>query len=100
VRAVICCQDVSSAASRRVSEQRKSQTMASDDAGETTTMPVTNGDLHPPSAVSPVLSTPGKRKRVSSPEDKSAQDKASTSPEQDKQELDQTLQYLLQILAR
>ncbi|KAL1962074.1 hypothetical protein VTN77DRAFT_602 [Rasamsonia byssochlamydoides] len=75
--------------------------MASDEGGETATMPVTNGDLHPPPAGSAALSTPAKRKRVSSSEERSAQVNApSASAGQDKEELDQTLRYLLQILAR
>lgn len=76
--------------------------MASHEGGEAVAMPITNGELHPPSDDPPTLSTPGKRKRASTPEESSAPAKhvSAVSLEQTKEELDQTLRYLLQILAK
>jgi hypothetical protein len=74
--------------------------MSSDEGGETAAMPVTNGELHPATADTP-LPIFGKRKRVSSPDETPGQDSAPpTVPAQEKQELNQTLRYLLQILAK
>jgi hypothetical protein len=74
--------------------------MSSDEGGETAAMPVTNGELHPATADT-LLPISGKRKRVSSPDETPAQDSAPpTVPAQEKQELNQTLRYLLQILAK
>jgi hypothetical protein len=76
--------------------------MATDEGGEAVATPITNGELHPPSDDTPTLSTPGKRKRASTPEESSApvNHSSAVSLEQTKEELDQTLRYLLQILAR
>jgi len=75
--------------------------MSSDEGGETAAMPVTNGELHPATADIPSLPISGKRKRVSSPDETPGQDSAPpTVPAQEKQELNQTLRYLLQILAK
>lgn len=72
--------------------------MASEREEDAATMAVTNGELHPPSDESPVLSTPGKRKRTSTP-DRSENLSPNTAKE-DKAELDQTLRYLVQILEK
>ncbi|KAH8692641.1 hypothetical protein BGW36DRAFT_301641 [Talaromyces proteolyticus] len=72
--------------------------MASEQEGEAATVPMTNGELHPPSDESPALSTPGKRKRAASPE--RIKNNEPTSAEDDKAEVDQTLRDLLQILSR
>ncbi|CRG85969.1 hypothetical protein PISL3812_02972 [Talaromyces islandicus] len=71
--------------------------MASEREGDVATMAVTNGELHPPTDESPVLSTPGKRKRASTPDRNESPIKTA---EEDKAELDQTLRYLVQILAK
>lgn len=76
--------------------------MASEIAGEAATMPVTNGDLHPPSDESAAPSTPGKRKRASTPEAIPTQDKKSAvkTSEEDKVELNTNLRYIIQIAAQ
>ncbi|KAL2014202.1 hypothetical protein VTN00DRAFT_1727 [Thermoascus crustaceus] len=72
--------------------------MSSDEGGETATMPTTNGELHPPSADSSAPSSPGKRKRMSSPDGRSAQENASAS--QEKNKVEETLRYLVKILSK
>lgn len=71
--------------------------MASEQEGDAATMAVTNGELHPPADESPVLSTPGKRKRASTPD---RSENLTTTAEEDKAELDQTLRYIVEILAK
>ena len=81
--------------------RRSPRTMSSDEGGKSAAMPVTNGELHPATADTPSLPISGKRKRVSSPDEKPAQDDAPpTVPAEEKQELNQTLRYLLQIMAK
>lgn len=64
------------------------------EADAATTMAVTNGELHPPADGSPVLSTPGKRKRAPTP------DRNENPAKEDTAEFDQTLRYLVQILEK
>jgi hypothetical protein len=73
--------------------------MASEIAGEAATMPLANGVLHPPSDESAAPSTPGKRKRASTPEANPTQEKSSTvkTGEEDKVELNRSLRYIIQI---
>jgi hypothetical protein len=72
--------------------------MTSEREGEAATMAVTNGELHPPTDESPVLLTPGKRKRASTPD--RSENLTPNTAEEDKTELDQTLRYLFQILEK
>lgn len=76
--------------------------MASEIAGEAATMPLTNGVLHPPSDEPAAPSTPGKRKRASTPEAIATQEKKSTvkTSEEDKAELNTNLRYIIQIAAQ
>ncbi|KAF3404965.1 hypothetical protein DPV78_002881 [Talaromyces pinophilus] len=77
--------------------------MASEIAGEAATMPLTNGVLHPPSDESAAPSTPGKRKRASTPEAAPTQDKKKSTvktSEEDKAELNTNLRYIIQIAAQ
>jgi hypothetical protein len=75
--------------------------MASEIGGEAATMPLTNGVLHPPSDESATPSTPGKRKRASTPEANPTQEKKSSvkTSEEDKVELNRNLRYIIQIAA-
>ncbi|KAE8557242.1 hypothetical protein EYB25_001948 [Talaromyces marneffei] len=65
-------------------------------------MPLTNGVLHPPSDESATPSTPGKRKRASTPEANPTQEKKSTvkTSEEEKVELNRSLRYIIQIAAQ
>lgn len=76
--------------------------MASEIAGEAATMPLTNGVLHPPSDESAAPSTPGKRRRASTPAATPTQEKKSTvkTSEEDKAELNTNLRYIIQIAAQ
>lgn len=65
-------------------------------------MSATNGELHASTPDPPSLATPGKRKRVSSHDDKATQD-ASTSASkasQEKAKLQETLRNLVDILSK
>lgn len=77
--------------------------MASEDGGEAATMPLTNGELHLPSDESAALSTPGKRKRASTPEGKPTREKnkpAIKTREEEKREVERNLRYIIQIAAK
>ncbi|OKL63389.1 hypothetical protein UA08_01512 [Talaromyces atroroseus] len=77
--------------------------MASEDRGEAATMPPTNGELHPPSDESAAPSTPGKRKRPSTPEGNPGQTNnrpVIKTSEEEKLELDKNLRYIAQIAAK
>ncbi|KAJ9368929.1 hypothetical protein DTO282E5_6387 [Paecilomyces variotii] len=74
--------------------------MNGDEGGETATMPATNGELHPPAAEVSAPATPGKRKRISSPEESAQDDAASAVPQKDSEPIEDTLRYLVTILAK
>lgn len=75
--------------------------MSADEGGGTASMSATNGEVHTPDP--PTLATPGKRKRVSSHDDKAASQDAGTSASkasQDKAKLQETLRNLVEILSK
>lgn len=76
--------------------------MASDVGGDAATMPLTNGVLHPPLDESAAPSTPGKRKRVPTPEGNPSQENNPTTKpsEEDKITFDSSLRYIIQIVAK
>ncbi|KAL1875537.1 hypothetical protein Plec18167_005473 [Paecilomyces lecythidis] len=65
--------------------------MNGDEGGETATMPATNGELHPPAAEVSAPATPGKRKRISSPEESAQDDARSSTPQKDSEPIEDTL---------
>lgn len=72
-------------------------------AGEAATLPQSNGVLYPPPSddlAEP--STPGKRKRASTPEEKPIVDQnfINKSSEENKVSLNQNLRYILQIVSQ
>jgi hypothetical protein len=68
--------------------------MSADEGGETTPMPVTNGEPHPDSSV---VATPGKRKR--SAQDKSGAD-SNASAAREKANLHENLRSLIELLLK
>lgn len=76
--------------------------MASEDGGEAATMPLTNGDLRLPSDESATISTPGKRKRVATPDGSPTKENHPPvkTGEEEKLELDRNLRYIVQIAAK
>ncbi|KAG2412186.1 hypothetical protein HFD88_009742 [Aspergillus terreus] len=75
--------------------------MSADDSGATTSMSATNGELTTANPDPPALATPGKRKRVSSHEDKTSQDpNTATSQAQEKIKLQENLRNLVDILSK
>jgi hypothetical protein len=75
--------------------------MSADDSGTTTSMSATNGELTTATPDPPALATPGKRKRVSSHEDKTSQDlNTATSQAQEKIKLQENLRNLVDILSK
>jgi hypothetical protein len=64
-------------------------------------MPTTNGELHTTTPDPPSLATPAKRKRVSSHDDRVAQDTGSSaSQSQETIKLQETLRNLVEILSK
>lgn len=84
----------------KVLQDGATRTMNGDEGGETATMPATNGELHPPAAEVSAPATPGKRKRISSPEEAAQDDAASAVPQKDSEPIEDTLRYLVTILAK
>ncbi|KJK64998.1 polyadenylate binding protein types 1 2 3 4 family protein [Aspergillus parasiticus SU-1] len=75
--------------------------MSADEGGGTASIPATNGDLHATTPDPPSLATPAKRKRVSSHDDKVAQDAGSSASQaQEKIKLQETLRNLVEILSK
>lgn len=75
--------------------------MASGEGGEMAVQPLTNGDLHPSPNELSLPSTPGKRKRLSSPEIKPAKEEDNPAIDQSDQEsVTENLHYILKILER
>lgn len=72
--------------------------MADEGGGRSTRASAQNGELHPPTSESRVLSTPGKRKRANH-EESSAQDANSAEP-QEKLKLQEMLRDVVEILNR
>lgn len=73
--------------------------MSADEGAETLKMSATNGDLHPSTSDYHTLATPGKRKRGSA-EEKSQDGSFSAAESQDKEELQENLQNLVEILSK
>jgi hypothetical protein len=69
--------------------------MSADEGGDTTPMPVTNGEPHPDSSV---VATPGKRKR-SAQDDKSGAD-SNASAAREKANLHENLRSLIELLLK
>ncbi|KAF9891082.1 hypothetical protein FE257_005017 [Aspergillus nanangensis] len=75
--------------------------MSADEVGGTASMSATNGELNPSTPDPPALATPGKRKRVSSHDDKGSHDtNPVASQAQEKIKLQENLRNLTEILAR
>ena len=77
--------------------------MTSEDGGEAATMPLTNGELRLPSDEPAAPSTPGKRKRPSTPEGNPTQQNnkpAVKTREEEKLERDKNLRYIIEIAAK
>ncbi|KAH8426954.1 uncharacterized protein LDX57_004677 [Aspergillus melleus] len=76
--------------------------MSADEGGGTAPMSATNGELHTSTPDPPTMATPGKRKRVSSHDEKAAQDASSSASKgsQDKVKLQETLRNLVEILSK
>lgn len=73
--------------------------MSADEGGGTTSISATNGEVHAATPDPPSLATPGKRKRVSSHDDKTPQDpNHPASQGQEKVKLQETLRNLVDIL--
>lgn len=71
--------------------------MSADEGGDTTSMPVTNGEPNP-SADTVAVATPAKRKRPLSQEEKVPE--STSSAPQDKTQLHETLQNLVELLLK
>lgn len=75
--------------------------MSADEGGGASTMPTTNGELHPTPPDPSTLATPGKRKRGSGHDEKSAQEAGSPAKvSQDKEKLQENLRNLIEILSK
>ncbi|GAD95253.1 conserved hypothetical protein [Paecilomyces variotii No. 5] len=74
--------------------------MNGEEGGETATMSATNGELHPPAAEVSAPATPGKRKRISSPDESVQDDARPSAPQKDSEPIEDTLRYLVTILAK
>ncbi|PWY92400.1 hypothetical protein BO70DRAFT_383961 [Aspergillus heteromorphus CBS 117.55] len=75
--------------------------MSADEGGGTASVPTTNGEQPQNTPEPSTLATPGKRKRVSSHDDKVAQDAgASAVQAQEKAKLQETLRNLVEILSK
>lgn len=75
--------------------------MSADEGGGTAAVPATNGEQPPNSPEPSTLATPGKRKRVSSHDDKAAQDAtAAAAQSQERAKLQETLRNLVEILSK
>ncbi|KAE8152677.1 hypothetical protein BDV25DRAFT_57351 [Aspergillus avenaceus] len=75
--------------------------MSADEGGGAVSMPATNGELHATTPDPPSLATPGKRKRVSSHDDKVPQDTTSSASQaQERIKLQETLRNLVEILSK
>ncbi|KAL4897099.1 hypothetical protein BDV59DRAFT_198525 [Aspergillus ambiguus] len=75
--------------------------MSADDNGATASMSATNGELNTATPDPPALATPGKRKRVSSHEDKASQEASTASSQaQEKVKLQENLRNLVDILSK
>lgn len=73
--------------------------MSADEGGDTTSMPLTNGEPNPSPADSVAVTTPGKRKRRSSQEEKAAES-SNSSATHDKTNLHETLRSLVELLLK
>ncbi|KAA8646256.1 hypothetical protein EYZ11_000592 [Aspergillus tanneri] len=76
--------------------------MSADESGGTGSLSVTNGEPHSSTPDPSSLATPGKRKRVSSHDDKPVQDTSNSSSKssQEKFKLQETLRNLVEILSK
>lgn len=75
--------------------------MSADEGGNASTMPSTNGEINPSTSDPSALATPGKRKRGSAHDDKSAQEASSPATEsQEKEKLQENLRNLVEILSK
>ncbi|PYI17306.1 hypothetical protein BO99DRAFT_434709 [Aspergillus violaceofuscus CBS 115571] len=75
--------------------------MSADEGGGTAAVPVTNGEQPRNSPEPSTMATPGKRKRVSSHDDKVAQDAtAAAAHSQERTKLQETLRNLVDILSK
>ncbi|PYH45430.1 uncharacterized protein BP01DRAFT_295774 [Aspergillus saccharolyticus JOP 1030-1] len=75
--------------------------MSADEGGGTAVVPVTNGEQPRNSPEPSTLATPGKRKRVSSHDDKAAQDATAAAAQlQERAKLQETLRNLVEILSK
>ena len=75
--------------------------MSADEGGNASTMPSTNGEINPNTSDPSVLATPGKRKRGSGHDEKSAQEASSPVTEsQEKEKLQENLRNLVEILSK
>ncbi|KAJ5808335.1 hypothetical protein N7474_009604 [Penicillium riverlandense] len=72
--------------------------MSADEGGDAVLVPATNGEHRPSPPDSTAVATPGKRKR-SSQDEKSAQESGLSAP-QDRQDLHETLQTLVDLLLK
>lgn len=73
--------------------------MSADEGAEASKMSPTNGELLPSTSDYHALATPGKRKRGSA-EEKSQESSFSATESQDKEELQENLQNLVEILSK
>ncbi|RAL15420.1 uncharacterized protein BO97DRAFT_211570 [Aspergillus homomorphus CBS 101889] len=75
--------------------------MSADEGGALAAVPVTNGEQPRNSPEPSTLATPGKRKRVSSHDDRAAQDAtAAAAQSQERAKLQETLRNLVEILSK
>lgn len=75
--------------------------MSANEAGGASMMPATNGEPHPTPPDPSTLATPGKRKRGSGHDEKSAHEAGSPATEsQDKEKVQENLRNLVEILSK
>lgn len=75
--------------------------MSADESADASTIPPTNGELHPSTSDPLVMATPGKRKRGSGSDEAHAHEAGSSATEsQDRESLQENLRNLVEILTK